>query len=114
MSDTQLEISTGGSEELRGDRIAALMWSERLRSVSALARRMDVNGTVLRRKINGERPWYFHEVVALAAALNTTIGYLSGESDVMRPVNAKVPASSETGTSASVAGTGFEPATSGL
>ncbi|MCU1442204.1 MAG: hypothetical protein JWQ59_354, partial [Cryobacterium sp.] len=27
MSDTQLEISTGGSEELRGDRIAALMWS---------------------------------------------------------------------------------------
>lgn len=48
------------------------------------------------------------------APRHTPVRHLSRESELVCSVNAEVPAASETGTSVFVAGTGFEPATSGL
>ena len=85
----------------------------RFRSYSALARATDINKTLLSQKLNGQRPWYLHEVQAIAKALGTTMAYLTGEASVAEPTNGSGPVSEETGPGL-VAGAGFEPTTSGL
>lgn len=67
---------------VRGDRVFSLMWKRKVRSMSALAARVHIDATTLRRKMAGERRWYLHEVRDIAEVLETTTSYLIGESDV--------------------------------
>jgi hypothetical protein len=83
-------------------------------SASCVSRRLGMDAAGLGRKLRGLRPWYLHEAKALADELGVSLAYLMDETDdpAIAGGQQKVPVSSETGTS--VAGTGFEPATSGL
>ncbi|WP_084485867.1 helix-turn-helix domain-containing protein [Humibacter albus] len=105
---------TEDSNLISGERVAALMWRQKL-SQRRLGLAIGVDPALLGKKLRGGRPWYLHEAKALAELLGVSLGYLMGETDEETPAHGgmqKAPASSETG--ATVAGTGFEPATSGL
>ena len=102
MSNTE-QIGDFG-ELVRGDRVVALMWPRRL-SQTQLAAEIGVNRTLFSLKLRGQRQWYLREVAALAKALNTTVAYLIGESDEVRPTDQS---------SYEVGRTGLEPVTDGL
>ena len=108
MSDAQ---QTHPREDVTAERITILLFRTR-RSVSALAREAAIDRPSLSAKMHGHRRWYLDEIQSIARILDTSVSYLLGETDDARPLTQKVPASFETGTF--VAGTGFEPVTSGL
>ncbi|MDH6422299.1 transcriptional regulator with XRE-family HTH domain [Aurantimicrobium minutum] len=112
MTILQLQPSESDGTEVLGQRIHALMYG-RFRSYSALAREIGSSPSELSKKLSGQRLWYYRDIKAVANALGTTVGYLTGETDNPEPLKRSDPASVETG-SGFVAGTGFEPATSGL
>ncbi|MBR22441.1 MAG: hypothetical protein CMF57_08405 [Leifsonia sp.] len=91
-------------ELVRGERVVALMWPRRI-SQARLASAIGVDPSSFSQKLRGKRPWYLREVTQLAIELNTTVAYLIGESDEVRPVDG-----SENG----VGRTGLEPVTDGL
>ena len=91
-------------ELVRGDRVVALMWPRRI-SQTQLAAEIGVNRSLLSLKLRGQRQWYLREVTELAKALNTTVAYLIGESDEVRPTSAATD---------QVGRTGLEPVTDGL
>ncbi|MBP2437896.1 helix-turn-helix domain-containing protein [Microbacterium amylolyticum] len=64
------------------DRINALMAETHdLRTLAALARRIDTDRASLSQKIHGHRRWYLDEVILVADALKTSVAYLIGETD---------------------------------
>jgi len=113
MMHMSLTISTEIATTTMGERITMLLFRRKL-TKAAVGRIVGLSREQVSRKINGKSPWYFEELAAVAHALDTSIAFLAGETDNPQPLNAKVPASFETGTDDVVAGTGFEPATSGL
>ena len=74
---------------LTAERIAALMWRHGL-SVSSLARRIRKGRVTTSTKMNGHARWYADELVRIATVLDTTVGYLLGETDDdQRPAHLK-------------------------
>lgn len=61
-------------------RLNNLLAASELRSVTALAKRVDVDRASISQKLHGRRRWYLDEVIAIATALDTTVAYLIGES----------------------------------
>ena len=57
-----------------------LMWSAGL-TQSAVGERIGVSSGALGLKLRGNRGWALSEIVAIAAALNTTVAYLVGETE---------------------------------
>ncbi|WGD37599.1 helix-turn-helix domain-containing protein [Lysinibacter sp. HNR] len=53
----------------------------RFRSNAAIARALGMDPSEFHRKIHGQRPWFLRDVVALAEQLETTVGWLIGETD---------------------------------
>ena len=85
-------------------------WSQKV-----LALRMGQPASSLSQKMNGSIRWNVDELETLSAIFQVSADYLLGRESIesATPLNVKVPASEETGTSV-VAGTGFEHVTSGL
>ena len=61
-----------------GERIHQLIWRQRI-SQAALAAQVGVTQSAMSKKLRGERPWYTAELIAAAAMLSVTVGYLFGE-----------------------------------
>ena len=76
-------------------RIHELMFG-RFSSISSLARHLQMHGSELSRKIYGHRRWYLNDVKAIADALDTSMAYLTGETDDSRPVRRKALAPRQT------------------
>ena len=70
--------------EVRGDRVAALIW-ERQIMLKDLAAQCDLHNSTLSQKLHGRRRWYLMEVARVAEALGTTVAYLIGEDDDPKP-----------------------------
>ena len=70
--------------EVRGDRVAALIWEQKL-NLKVLADRCDMHNTTLSQKLHGRRRWYLTEVARMAEVLDTTVAYLIGEDDDPKP-----------------------------
>lgn len=68
-----------------GRRIFHLMWDMKI-TQTEMGRVVSVGQTTLSKKLRGERPWYTSELRAAAARLNTTVGYLFGETENPHPV----------------------------
>lgn len=86
-----------------------LLWRKKL-SIAGLGRLIGLNRSSTSLKMNGHQRWYFDEIQMIARQLETSVAYLTGETNDPHPLNAEVPASAETGTG-SVARAGLEPAT---
>ncbi len=65
---------------MRTDRIAALLWQAGM-SRAQLGAALDMQGPAISHKMHGKRRWYLEEVVRLAEVLDTTVAYLTGETD---------------------------------
>ncbi|WP_217136041.1 helix-turn-helix domain-containing protein [Leucobacter chinensis] len=95
-------LETDPMPSITGERIAALMWRHRY-TVKGLADAIGKGRSSVSVKLNGHARWYLDELVSVADALNTTVGYLLGETnDDARPDHlgrnhTKAPASNETG-----------------
>jgi hypothetical protein len=66
--------------DLTAERIAALMWRKRL-TVSSLATAIGKGRASMSTKINGHARWYLDELIAVSTVLDTSVGYLLGETD---------------------------------
>ena len=67
-------------KDITGERITALMFRHRY-TVSSLAAAIGKGRAAISTKVHGHTRWYGDELVAIAAVLNTTVGYLLGETD---------------------------------
>lgn len=63
-----------------GKRAHMLMWGEGLKQ-GDVAARINMSSGSLGLKLKGNRGWAASEIVALAAELGTTVGYLFGETE---------------------------------
>ncbi|MBK0419995.1 helix-turn-helix transcriptional regulator [Leucobacter sp. CSA1] len=63
-----------------GRRIHMLMWDRGI-TQTALAPRVGINQSSLAKKLRGQRGWSLDDVRAVAAELQTTVGYLFGETE---------------------------------
>lgn len=63
-----------------GERIHQMLWLHRITNTDA-AKATGIDRTALSKKLRGTRPWYFHEVAAIAGLLNSSVGYLYGETN---------------------------------
>ena len=81
-----------------------------------LAVRLGLKPASVSAKMTGANRWNVDEVLALAQYFEVATDYLYGLEPIesAQPVKTEGPVSVETGPSASVAGAGFEPTTSGL
>lgn len=61
-----------------GRRINARMWDAKVTQM-ALAPRLGLDQSSLSKKMRGDRPWYWREVVIVAEVLGVTVGELAGE-----------------------------------
>lgn len=68
-----------------GRRVFHLMWDRRI-TQTQMGRVVGVGQGALSKKLRGERPWYTSELRSAADALNTTVGYLFGETENPHPV----------------------------
>ncbi len=88
-----------------------LLWRDKM-TIASLGRVIGLDRTSLSLKMNGKRRWYFDEIQDIAMHLDTSVSFLTGETDNDSPITQKVPAQGRTGTA--VAGAGLDPATSRL
>ena len=81
-----------------------------------LAFRMGVPVPTIGGKMVGRTRWNVDEVDELAKIFGVSLSYMFGYEPIetAEPLEHEIPASKETGITGVVAGTGFEPATSGL
>lgn len=108
-----MQLQDSGSHDVTAERIAALMWRHNL-TVTSLAAAIKKGRVSISTKMNGHARWYNDELVAIAMVLDTTVGYLLGETDDDRrpshlPKNEKPSAEAKGGDDE-----GLEPATSRL
>ncbi|WP_445238432.1 helix-turn-helix domain-containing protein [Leucobacter sp. USCH14] len=100
-----------------GERIAALLWRNSL-TISSFAVRLGKDRAQVSRKMHGQARWYVDELADAAGILNTSVGFLMGETDDdRRPAHLesarKAPTASAVGAEG-VGRAGLEPATDGL
>ncbi|GEM_PF-2127769 len=62
------------------ERIVALLWRKKM-SMTALGRRVGMSSPSISQKMKGDRRWFVEDLVAVAAELDTSVGYLLGETD---------------------------------
>ena len=105
--------------DLVSQRVNHLLFINGMMTQRTLAFRLGVKPSTVNGKISGRTAWNLDELRELSSIFGVTADYLMGNEPIesAEPVNAEVPAppvtsTGETGTL--VAGTGFEPATSGL
>ncbi|HUG50394.1 MAG TPA: helix-turn-helix domain-containing protein [Terrimesophilobacter sp.] len=67
-----------------GRRVFHLMWDRKITQTD-MGRIVGVGQSTLSKKLRGERPWFADELRAAAAALETTVGYLFGETENPHP-----------------------------
>ncbi|WP_414531139.1 helix-turn-helix domain-containing protein [Leucobacter chromiiresistens] len=94
-----------------------LLWRAHM-SVASLARQIGRDRSAFSLKLNGHRRWYLDELIEIAAELDTSVGFLLGETDDdRRPEHLqstqKAPTASAVGADG-VGRAGLEPATDGL
>jgi len=73
-----------GLRQLVNTRIHALLFSEHM-TKKELRAHLSLSQVSLSRKLNGHISWTFEELYGVARALNTSLGYLSGETDDPTP-----------------------------
>ena len=102
------------ASDLVSQRVNHLLFINGLMTQRALAFRMGVKPATIGNKVTGANRWNIDEVSELSEIFGVSTDYILGKEPIesAEPINAEVPASFETGTL--VAGTGFEPVTSGL
>ena len=61
-------------------RVNMLMWEQKL-TQTALSMKLNVGQSTFSKKVRGELGWSVADLVAVSAALHTTVAYLVGESD---------------------------------
>ena len=61
-------------------RVNMLMW-ERKMTQTALSKKLSVGQSTFSKKVRGDLGWSVADLVAVSAALGTTVAYLVGESD---------------------------------
>lgn len=103
--------------DVTGERIAALMFRHRY-TVTSLASAIGKGRAAISTKVHGHARWFLDELVAVAEALDTTVGYLLGETDDdSRPAHMNVqkmaPTADAMGAMSIVPSEGFEPPTYG-
>src|SRR5690554_643769 len=100
--------------DVTGERIAALMWRHKY-TVKGLADAIGKGRASVSTKVNGHARWFLDELIAVAEVLDTTVGYLLGETDNdarpehLRDSNAKAPGSEEPGANVMWARRGSNP-----
>ena len=67
-----------------GERAHLMIWRAR-QTQTAIARQIGVDPTGFGKKLKGQNGWAVQELVNLASALNTTVGYLVGEAENPHP-----------------------------
>ena len=104
------------ASELVSQRVNHLLFINGMKTKRSLALRMGLQAVNLNNKIAGTVRWSLDELLELGEIFEVSSNYLLGKEPIESavPVKASVPASRETGTDEMVAGTGFEPVTSGL
>ncbi len=70
----------GGDHAATPERITLLAFRRRM-TMASLARASGIQRTYLSQKMHGKTRWYLKDVEAIAAALDTTIAFLTGETD---------------------------------
>ena len=107
---------TYSASELVSQRVNHLLFINGMMTRRALAFRMGLQPPTINSKVSGANRWNIDDLIDLSGIFGVSINYLIGKEPIESAVsvNAKVPASRETGTNDVVAGTGFEPVTSGL
>lgn len=68
-----------------GRRIHTLMWEQRVKNKD-LAELLGIEATGVGKKLRAEQRFSIEQLVAVAARLNTTVGYLVGEVSTPNPV----------------------------
>jgi transcriptional regulator with XRE-family HTH domain len=76
----QAPVPQVGTDEIVGARAHMLMWRTG-KSQAAVSAALNMAKSQLSRKLRGGRPWYAHEIAALARVLGTSVAYLYGETD---------------------------------
>lgn len=99
-------ISTYSVDEALGIAVNQHMFTRRV-TRKALGKAVGLSESTMSRKIHGDVPWTVDELFAVAKYLGVEAG------DLLPRRNEKIPASPEADGEL-VAGTGFEPVTSGL
>ncbi len=104
------------ASEIVSRRVNHLMFINGRMTQKRLAMRLGVAAPTIATKLMGRNRWNIEEVDALCLAFDVTPNYMLGYEPIetAEPKNNEIPASSEAGITGLVAGTGFEPATSGL
>jgi transcriptional regulator with XRE-family HTH domain len=102
--------------DIVSQRVHYLMFINGRLTQKRLAPRLGMAVSTITTKMTGRNRWNIDEVDALANVFGVTPNYLFGYEPIesARAVNPRILASVETRILDSVAGTGFEPATSGL
>lgn len=77
---TKLHDSSPRTPAVTGERIAQLLWRNNL-TIASLAREVGRDRSLFSLKMNGLRRWYLDELLEGAETLDTTVGYLLGETD---------------------------------
>ena len=65
---------------MTGERIALLLWRNNM-AVASLAREIGKDRSLISLKMNNHRRWYLDELLDVAEVLDTTVGYLLGETN---------------------------------
>lgn len=81
-----------------GKRVHTLMWEQRVKN-KEIAELLELDPTAVGKKLRAEQKFSIEQLSVIAARLQTTIGYLVGETDTPHPTNPVGP-------------TGLEPMTS--
>ena len=75
-----MQIQDSKSRDITAERIAALMWRHSS-TVTSLAAAIGKGRVSISTKMNSHARWYNDELVDIARVLDTTVGYLLGETD---------------------------------
>ena len=80
MSISFLADHRSDATDVTGERIAALMFRHKL-TVTTLATAIGKGRASISTKVNGHARWFLDELVDVAEVLDTSVGYLLGETD---------------------------------
>ena len=73
-----------GENAAIGERVHRMLWRHKVTNTAA-SKAIGIDQSALSKKLRGERPWYAHELVGIAQLLNSTVGYLYGETNNPHP-----------------------------
>ncbi len=77
-------------DALVGRRVHMLMWDQKVTQVQ-LGGRIGMDQSSLGKRLRGERGWTVDQLLTMARVFNTTVSYLVGETDEVRPEGFEPP-----------------------